>query len=259
MRRVSFGFLFLFVVPAAAQDKPPTTDKAAEAVVRKAIDAHGGKDALAKHTTVKFTIKGTLRVGSTDNPFGAAVTTGGAGKYRLEMEATLEKQKYSVTQVVNGSAVKSGRTLNGLPLAALSDAEREELVTAAAVQEAGQLMPLLDPKRFTLKTAPDELVAGKSAAGVMATLVESKKDLKLLFDRETGLLVKTSRKGLGPGENGPVDVVQDAEMSGFKVFEGVKVATVVKVTHDGKPFMTLEVAAYARVDKPDPKLFDPDN
>ena len=31
------------------------------------------------------------------------------------------------------------------------------------------------------------------------------------------------------------------------------------VAHDGKPFMTLEVTAYARVDKPDPKLFDTDN
>jgi hypothetical protein len=251
----------LFLVPAvaAAQDKPPAADKAAEAVVKKAIATHGGQDALAKHTTVKFTIKGTLRVGSADNPFTGVVTTGGAGKYRLEMDATLDKQKYSVTQVVNGSAVKSGRTLNGLPLSALSDAEREELVTAAAVQEATQLLPLLDAKRFTLKTAPDEEVAGKPAAGVMATLVESKKDVKLLFDRESGLLVKTSRKGLGPGEAGPVDVIQDAEMSGFKVFEGVKVATAVKVSHDGKPFMTLEVTAYARVDKPDPKLFDPDN
>jgi len=259
MRIVPVLLLSVPLAPVGAQDKPAAPDKAAEAVVRKAIDAHGGKDALAKHTTVKFTIKGTLRVGSADNPFTGVVTTGGAGKYRLEMEATLDKQKYSVTQVINGSAVKSARTLNGLPLAALSDAEREELVTAAAVQEAGQLLPLLDPKRFVLKTAPDEAVAGKPAAGVMATLVESKKDVKLLFDRETGLLVKTSRKGLGPGEAGPVDVVQDAEMSGFKVFDGVKVATAVTVAHDGKPFMTLGVTAYDRVDKPDPKLFDADN
>ncbi len=243
-----------------AQDKGKAvpTDKAAEAVVRKAIEAHGGKDALAKHHTTKFTIKGSLTVGTAENPFTGVVTTSAPGKYRLEMEAILDKQKYSVTEVVNGSNVKSNRSLNGLPLSSLSDAEREELVTAAAVQEANKLLPLLDPKRFTLKSAPDEEVNGKPAAGVMALLVESKKEVKLLFDRETGLLVMTSRKSLGPGENGPVEVVQDAVMSGFKVFDGVKVATAVRVSHDRKPFMKLEVSAYSRVDKPDPKLFDTD-
>jgi hypothetical protein len=251
--RVNVVFLVtLAAAPAAAQDK------AAEAVVRKAIDAHGGKDALAKHTTTKFTIKGTLRTGSIDNPFTGVVTTSAPGKYRMEMEATLDRQKYSATQVVNGEAVRSTRTLNALPLAALSDAEKEELVTATAVQEANLLTPLLDPKRFTLKAGPDEPVAGKPAATVVATLVEAKKDVKLFFDRDTGLLVKTSRKGLGPGEAGPIEVTQDAEMSDFKEFDGVKVATAVKVQHDGKPFMTIAVTAYARVEKPDPKLFDAD-
>lgn len=255
-------FTLCLVLPAAgpAQEKgkAPAADKAAEAVVRKAIDAHGGKDALAKHTTTKFTIKGSITVGTAENPFTGVVTTGAPGKYRLEMEAQLDRQKYSVTQVVNGSTVKSNRLLNNLPLSKLTDPEQEELVTSAALQEANQLLPLLDPKRFTLKSVPDEEVAGKPAAGVSATLAEAKKEVKLYFDRDTGRLVKTSRKGLGPADNGSVEVVQDALWSNYKAYDGVQVATAVRVLHDGKPFMTFEVTAYARLDKPDPKLFDTD-
>jgi hypothetical protein len=47
-------------------------------------------------------------------------------------------------------------------------------------------------------------------------------------------------------------------MSGFKVFDGIKVATSVRVRNDGKPFMRFEVTGYSHVDKPDPKLFETD-
>src|SRR5262245_32155168 len=188
MRIATWMMLISAAAPAAGQtkDKAPAVDKAAEAVVRKAIDAHGGKEALARHSAARYTLKGTIHSGSAEHPFTGVMSTGMPGKCRLEMEAVLDKQKYSVTQVVNGSAVKSVRLLNNLPLANLSDSEREELVLAAAVQEVNLLLPLLDPKRFTLKTTPDVNVEGKPAAGIVAHLVERKKDVKLLFDRETG-------------------------------------------------------------------------
>jgi hypothetical protein len=117
---------------------------------------------------------------------------------------------------------------------------------------------LQDPKRFTLKSAPDEDVDGKPCAGVMVQVSQPKKDVKLLFSRETGLLTRTTRKGLGPGDHGPVEVNQENTYGEYKVFDGVKVATKVTVTHDGKPFMAILVSDYARVEKPDVKLFNTD-
>ena len=47
--------LFLFAVPAAAQDT-------ATAVVKKAIDAHGGADALNKSKTARAKTEGTMTI-----------------------------------------------------------------------------------------------------------------------------------------------------------------------------------------------------
>ena len=95
------------------------------------------------------------------------------------------------------------------------------------------------------------MVDGKPAAVV---LVKAKglNDTRVYFDKQTGYMVKTLRKGL----NLEGKEVEEATVnSNFEKVMGVVVPKKAVVTHDGKPFMTAEVTEYKLAEKLDPKLF----
>ena len=82
-------------VPAAAQD--------AAAVVKKAIDAHGGADALNKTKTARSKGKGTIILADRTYEFASASVYSIPDKFKLEMAADIGGQKLVATQLVNGN------------------------------------------------------------------------------------------------------------------------------------------------------------
>lgn len=220
--------LALGVVPARADDQ-------AEAVVKKAIDAHGGADALKKALSGTSAVKGEMTVMGMDLTFTGKITTALPEKMRMDIAVDVMGQKVDVVQVVNGAKVK--HTVNG-SAAPLEDAQKDELRAGVAGREAATLVPLLDAKRYTLKAEKDGAV-GDAPAAVVVVNGQGLKDVKLYFDKKSGLLVKAERKGLAPGGGGEVESA--SVFSDFKKVDGVMTPTKHAVHHDGKPFMTMEV------------------
>src|SRR5262249_1684575 len=134
------------------------------------------------------------------------------------------------------------------------------LKTAAVLQEAERLTPLLDSKKFTIKAGEEEDVNGKKAAVVVVQPKAVKKEIKLCFDKESGLLVKTAHKGMGPGEDGQTkEVYEESLASDYQKVKGVQVTTKLVVNHDGKKFMTVKISDYELVEKIDDKEFTTDD
>lgn len=229
------------VASAAAQDKPAD-------VVQKAVDAHGGAAALKKFPAGTSKLVGKVITPGGDLGFTGDLAFATPGKVRLVMAIAVGDGKVEVVQVVNGD--KATQTENG-KATALTPAVRAELKESALVHELSLLVPLLDATRFTLAAEKDAAVDGKDCAVVLVK-AQGLKDTRLYFDKKTGLLAAMRRPGLNQ-EQKPVDEL--TTFADYKAVEGVQVPMASKVSHDGKPFLSVTVAEYKPAEKLDDKLF----
>lgn len=246
---------WLLGLAVAALTVAPTRADDAAAVVKKAIAAHGGAEALNKYTAGSYKIKGDMTVQGTDLDFTGDILYQLPAKFRMTIDANLGGQKLTVVQVTNGKKHKT--TLNGMEQK-MSAAEKAELDQAAMMQEVSQLTPLVEGKKYTIKSEKDADVKGKPASVVLVTAKDFK-DTRLYFDKKTGLLVKTERKGLAPGAEKPQEVTEESYMSDFKKVDGVMLPMKITVNHDGKKFMSMTVTDAKMMEKADPKAFAVDD
>ena len=256
MRNGIYGVIAIVMLagPAFAQGD-------AKAVIEKAIAASGGKELLDKFPAAKTKFKGDMSIMGLDITFeGTSVQA--PGQYKLEMVADVMGQKLNVIQIVDGVKVKTKQTFGGMDLPnTAGEAELDELRFSVVGQEIGQLTPLLaKPKKFTLKAEADEDVGGKPAAVVTVTVKiddkgEKTKDVKLFFDKESNLLVKTSRKGLTPGDPDGKEAMQESVISDYKKIDGMMVAMKTTNYIDGKKFMTITSSEHKSLEKVDKKEF----
>jgi hypothetical protein len=238
----------IFVAAVLAVALAARADDAAVKVIEKAVKAHGGADALKKHTGGEYKTEGTAAIAGETAKFTSVISYALPDKFKMTFDTTVLDQKSAVVVVVNGDKVKE--TANGKP-AEVKEPVKAEFKQLAANQEVSLLYPLLDADKFTLKTEPTEKVDGKEAAVVLVSR-KGMKDVKLFFDQESGRLTKYTRKGLN-WEGKEVD--EEVLMSEFKEFGGVLLPTAQKVKQAGKDYMTLKVTDVKLTDKPDLKAF----
>lgn len=247
--RLMLGVAVALVAAGAA-----VADDKAEAVIKKAIQAQGGADVLNKYTAAKVHVKGEMNLQGTDVPFEADMAYA-PGKFKMVLQMEAMGQKVTITQVMNGD--KGKRTVAvGDKVVQSAQVEKDEVQQAVAGRQAQRLTPLLDPKLFTLKAADDEDVNGKKAAVVLATPKGSDKEMKLYFDKSSGLLVKSAHKGKGPGsgEDRP-EVYQESYVSDYKKVNGLQVPGKIEIHNDGKKFMTGTMSDHKVEEKLDEKEF----
>jgi hypothetical protein len=261
MRATMFGLATLLVVcdPAGvwAADPKDTIDAA--------IKAHGGKELLDKYPASKSKFAGDMSVMGLDISFeGSSVQA--QGQFKLDMTADISGQKLVVSQIVNGTKVKTKQSIGGMDLPDMAnEAQLDELRFSVVAQEIGRLTPLLaKPKTFSLKAEADEEVDGKKATVVTVTAKvgekgEKTRDVKLYFDQKTNLLVKTARKGLAPGDPDGGEVPQESLLADYKKIDGLMIPMKTTSVIDGKKFMTMTVSEHVNLEKVDPKEFEMDN
>jgi hypothetical protein len=251
MRCWVLGLAVALVVAGSA-----TADEKAEAIVKKAIEAHGGADALNKYKAGKCKLKGEFTVMDQDIEFTGSVSYMLPDRYRLEFSANIAGMKLTIHHVMKGDSLKMSGTFGDMEIPMDSDAEKAELKMAAIVQEAEQLTPLLDAKKFTIKAGDEDTVNKKKASCVIVTPKALDRELKIYFDKETSLIVKTVHRGLGTDKDGdPAEVLEETYHSEYKKVSGVQTATRQTITHDGKKFMTIDVSEIEFLEKIDDKEF----
>jgi hypothetical protein len=252
MRRWVLGLAVAFAAAGAA-----TADEKIEAVVKKGIEAHGGADALKKYKAGQCKMKGDISMMGMSFDFTGKLTFNMPDRFKMEIDADIMGMKLHAVQIVKGEAIKSSITIGGMVIPADGDDEKEELKQTLAMQEAEQLITLLDAKRFTVKAADDEDVNGKKASVLLVKPMAAKKEVKMYFDKTSGLLVKTAHKGKSPDGGG--EVLEESYHKEFKKVRGIQVATKLEVTHDGKKFMNVEMTDYDLSEKVDDKEFTIDD
>ncbi len=236
-----------------------TADDKAEAVVKKAIEAHGGEAALNKYLAGKSKMKGELNLLGMSLEFNGSITFMLPDRYKFELNASIAGQKLVVQQTAKGDKIKSTVKVGDMVVPTPED-DKDDVKLAMILQDAERFTPLLDKKKFTLKSADDEEVDGKKTSVVVATPAAVKKEVRFYFDKTTGLLLRRSHQGRGPGDDGaPKDVLEDTYSFDYKKVNGIMVAHKTEVKHDGKKFMTATVSDVELMEKIDDKEFGADD
>jgi len=220
-----------------------------KAAVTKAIKATGGEEKLSKLKATKMKFKGTIDIMGNAAEFAAETVAQQPNQFRNEIKLDIMGQSLTIIQVLNkdkawNSAMGQTMELEGENL--------EQIKEQAYGDYVESLVPLLTDKQFTLAAAGEDKVDGKSAVGVKVS-AKGHKDVQLFFDKETGLLVKTKKRGKDMGNN---DIDVESYMSNFKDVSGVKVPTKILIKHDGQKFIEGEVSDVKLLEKVEDSTFE---
>ncbi len=241
---LAFGFVLAAIGPARADDDA----KAAQALVDKAIKAHGGADVLAKFPGMVAKFKGKFHGMGEAISMTGEISSQGADQFKMEVEVEAGGQTFRIVNVLNGN---KGWTRIGDNT---MDLDKDKLTEAQEQAYAGWLATLapLSGKGFTLATTGELLVADKPALGVKVSS-KGRRDVTLYFDKQTGMLVKyESRvKDEGSGQ----EVTEESFPSGYKDVQGTKQATKFTTKRDGKLYVEGDITDYQLADKLGAEVF----
>jgi hypothetical protein len=235
----------LLAVPAArAQDD-------AKAVIEKAVKAHGGAEVLNKFKAGKAKVKGVLLIMGQEIEVGGDTVFLYPDKAKAVLQLSVNGMKIGLTQIINGDKVEVSLGGMKLPLTdeQLSDARMSQYVSALS-----QLTPLLSDKAYELKALGESKFEGKALAGV-AVKHKKFKEVKLFFDKTSGLLVKIDHMTSEEGK----EMLEEQIFSDFKEFSGLKLATKETVIKDGKKSQEIVTEEFKPLEKVDEKEFKLDD
>jgi hypothetical protein len=217
-------------------------------VIRKAIQAHGGKENLAKYLRFRCRGKGYVTVGAINVPITFEFWYSFPDKTKLRVTVELPGERVTDIRVCNGNQAwhKRGDTTRKLTGLELKDVQE-----GAHVFYVCRLYPLLDASRFTLSQLGKSKINGRLAVGVKVS-AKGHADLKLYFDKASALLVKIEDHSLNESLQ---EVLLQDYLSNYQTIRGVKYP-MKRVIHAGRDYvMVREFDTIEPLDKIDDAEF----
>lgn len=250
MRTATLVLPLALLIPTAAPTQAPA-DPDAKAILDKAIAAHGGKDQLARARADWVKIKGTLHLENQQIPFVGETWVQLPGQFKNALEVTNPKGTTRLVQVIVKDKVTM--TLDGRPHKA-SPAALSEMRETLHLNNAIRLLPLLAQADVYKVEATGEAKADdRTLLGVKVT-ARGRRDLRLFFDKESGLLVRTEQ--LLDDGNGK-EVRQETVYLDFRELGGYKRPVKMAAFREGKKVMDAELVEVKYFEKFEDAIFAP--
>ena len=226
--------LFLNSVALAQQD--------AQETIKKAVEAHGGKEALTKAQQYKRTSAGTIFFGQTQK-FTDELIVALPAKIKLDIKLDTKENLLMCLEGDTGWSIASGFPID------LSKEKIVELKEESYFLQVTNLVSLLEPSSKLTSLGESKLM-NKLVLGVKVSLAGGP-EVSLYFDKETNLLTKAERKGKQSG----VEILKGVQYSEYQTFGAVKFAT--KETHflGGNKFVENKNITYTILEKVDASVF----
>jgi hypothetical protein len=220
--------------------RPGEKDEA-RAIVMRAIKASGGEAALKKHEAATWTEKGTYYGMGDGLPYVGKLAMQLPGQFRMEVVGvfTIVVDNDKAWMNAGGETKK----LEGEALKRQQHNQKAGLITS--------LLPLKD-QAFKLAAVDSVEVDKKMAVGVKVTRKDYP-EVKLYFDKESGLLVKNQLKVYSEEEQ--KEVTQEQYLSKYKEIDGAQVPTHIVIKRDGKLFVETDIVELKAAGKLDAKIF----
>jgi hypothetical protein len=210
-------------------------------MIGRAIDAHGGAQKLSAVRADRVQLKGTLHIGPSAVPFTDEVTIQLPGQFKSTVRLLEGGRTHTIVHLLNGegaSIVIDGRTQS------VSSSNLAQMRQTLQLAHAMKLVPLLVDPAFTISYLGEFQYNGRILVGVQV-VGYSQRDLRLYFDKETALLVKSEHLLDGIGGK---DVRQEAFYSDYRDVGGYRRPGRVTAYRDGKKVMETELVGAVRFD-----------
>ncbi len=221
----------------------------ARTLIERAVQAHGGAEALGRIHAEKIKFKGTLVVGGHTTPILVEKTLQLPSKYKVVIEMNQGSDKHTIVHVINRD--KTYVTVDGRALEAGPEL-LAEIRSGLELARAEHLVPLLEDKSYQLVLADEVEVNKRPAVGVRIT-GRGRKELRLYFDKEFGLLVRgENRIDMGKGKE---EIRQHFFFGDYKEIGGYKRPTKMRTFRDGKQIMEVELLDAKVLDRVDETEF----
>lgn len=218
------------------------------AIVDKAVEAHGGAANLRHYQAYKYKASGKMYSGKRVMPFSGEYASQWPDRAWEDFEFESQGHKYHVIAADDGP--RHWTSLNGKKYAMSNDGRLEgrEKIHADWI---ASLRALLD-RSIPVTSAAEANVDGRPAVRVTVT-DKGYRPVKLFFDKETGLLLKTEMvvKDLGSHQ----EITLEQFYSDYHTIQGVKVALRSKTLKGGKLFVESEKSHMVLSEKLDDRLF----
>jgi hypothetical protein len=235
--------LFAAASAAFAQDR-------ARAILEKAIQAQGGEAKVAKLRTMRIKVEGTtdLVPGQPNLPFPLEDTWQMPGRYKTSSTFQLQGKKFTQTQAIDGDKgwIQTDGQVQEMPKEAV--AEMKEQKYAEDLDRLG----FLGEKGMELSVLEEIEVEGKPAVGVLVK-ARGHRDVKLYFDKASGLLVKREQRVLDPSSG--KEVRQEVIFGDYQEKDGLKHYQKIVALRDGKKVIDARVTEVEFFEKLDAKVF----
>ncbi|MFO0841531.1 MAG: hypothetical protein U0797_03890 [Gemmataceae bacterium] len=234
--------------PRAALERPAAAAESPRAVIERAVAAHGGMDRLAAARSERLKLTGTILAGTAPLPFTNEMALQLPGQYRSTVIITENGRSQTVVNLLDGDKVTL--LINGKPQPA-SPVHLAQLKQTLQLEHVVRLAPLLSDRSYALHPLPEVRYNTHVYVGVRVERA-GQRDVKLYFDRASGLLVKTEHQLEVAGGK---DVLQEAFYAGHRDYSGRVRPGAVVVLRDGKKVMEAEVVEARTVDRIDDREF----
>ena len=229
-----------------AEDTPKVN-----AIVDKAIKALGGEEKLSKINTAFWKSK--------NNIYGNGLVIEGSGRtifqglnhFRQEFETYHDGSKVKVVIVLAGDKCSrlSGENLTVMDKDEVANQKRDIYLTIIPIT-----MLALKEKEFMKEVSADEKFGDKIVVG-LKVIAAYKKEFKIYFDKWTGLPVKLVAKVPFSTLVSTRYAEQVTLFEGYKEMAGIKKATKITTTRNGRKFSEQTITEFKILDKVEAKTF----
>jgi hypothetical protein len=233
-----------FASVGAAQ--PPAE---AEAIIKKAIEAHGGENNLAKYKTFRVVFKITLKEDTGDT----SIREEAFYQYPNKVKAVSDFDQVTITSVFDGTqAWTKVKTPNILTSKALAGPELEEKKESVYRSWIMDTIPYLKQPGFQVTALGESQVNGQAALGIKISST-GHRDVKFFYDKNTGLMVKMDTEIWSEADKKLVRY--ESYYEDYKLLHGVKIATKHIGYLNGKKTSQAFLTDLEFLDKLDPTTF----
>ncbi len=219
--------LVLLAGPGLGQDTP-------QAIVDRAIKAHGGLERLTRAQADRIKVKGSLYINTEPVPFTGEIVVQLPSKQKQILVIQAKDRTHTLVQIYDGE--QGYISVDDQPQKPDPSAVAE-MRESMALARIVRLVPLLTDRSYQLSLLPEIKINGRPASGVKAE-VKGRKPFLLYFDRETHFLVKTAHER----DDGAGKVVRQEEFySEFRDLSGFRRPIKMVVFRKGAKVMEAEM------------------
>lgn len=242
--RFATTFLVLLALVSAVSAQDP-----ARAMIQRAIVAHGGLDKLSAARADRIQFKGTLHVGTATVPFTDEVVIQPPGQFKSTVRISENGRTRTIVHLLDGD--KASILVDGQPQP-VSSSNLAQMRQTLQLAQAMKLVPLLTDPAFSVALVGEYQHNGRPVVCIRVA-GHSQRDLRLYFDKETALLIKSEHLLDGVGGK---DVKQEALYSDYREVGGYLRPGRVSAFRDGNKVMETELIDARRFDRIDAREFN---